>query len=48
LLPKALGDITASTGADELEPMISFNGSHGLWLNDLQLLEANSFRLEVL
>jgi hypothetical protein len=48
LLPKALGDITLTSGADELEPMISFNGSHGLWLNDLRLREASSFRLEVL
>jgi hypothetical protein len=48
LIPKALGDLTPSCGADELEPMISFNGSHGLWLNDLRLREASSFRSEVL
>ena len=48
LLPKELGDITASTGVDNLEPMIFFNGNHGLWLSDLRLREADSFRLEVL
>jgi hypothetical protein len=48
LLPKALSDITLTSEADELEPMISFNSSHGLWLNDLRLHEASSFRLEVL
>jgi hypothetical protein len=48
LLPKELGDITASTGVDNLEPMIFFNGNHGLWLSDLRLSEADSFRLEVL
>ena len=48
LLPKALGDITASTGVDNLEPMISFNGNHGLWLSDLRLREASSFDFEIL
>jgi hypothetical protein len=34
------------TSADDLEPMIAFNGQDGLWLNDLRLLDAGSFVLE--
>lgn len=48
LLPRNLGNLSLSGGSDELEPMISFNGSSGLWLNDFNLDEASSFRLEVL
>ena len=48
LLPSALGEITPPSVSDELEPMISFNGGHGLWLHDLRLREASSFRFEIL
>jgi hypothetical protein len=48
LLPKDLGAMTSSAGAGDLEPMISFNGASGLWLNDLRLREEPSFHFEVL
>lgn len=46
LLPKELGNVSSMTSADNLEPMIAFNGQDGLWLNDLRLLDAGSFVLE--
>jgi hypothetical protein len=48
LMPGRLGSIALSSESDELEPMISFNGSTGLWLNDINLNEADSFRVETL
>lgn len=48
LLPRDLGNLSLSGGSDELEPMITFNGSSGLWLNDFNLDEASSFRFEAL
>lgn len=48
LLPEDLGAMTSSAGASDLEPMISFNGASGLWLNDLRLREELSFHFEVL
>lgn len=48
LLPKDLGAIASLTEADDLEPMISFNGTVGLWLNEFNLKEASTFDLEPL
>jgi len=48
LLPKAYGNVTSSTGSCELEPMISFNDTCGLWLNDICLSGVDSFKFEVL
>lgn len=48
LLPKAYGNVMPPTDSRELEPMISFNGLCGLWLNEIRLDEADSFKLEVL
>jgi hypothetical protein len=48
LLPADLGAIALSIEADGLEPMISLNGTCGLWLNDCRLYDAKSFDFEVL
>jgi hypothetical protein len=48
LLPKACGNVISSTGSCDLEPMISFDGTCGLWLNKICLSGADSFKLEVL
>jgi hypothetical protein len=48
LLPKAYGNVTSSTGSCELEPMISFNDTCGIWLNDICLSGVDSFKFEVL
>ncbi len=48
LMPRRLGSIALSSESDELEPMISFNACNGLWLNDLNLNEAESFSVETL
>ena len=48
LLPKTCGNAISSTGSCDLEPMISFNGTCGLWLNKICLSGADSFKFEVL
>jgi hypothetical protein len=48
LLPSGLLPISASNISDDLEPMISFNGETGLWLNDFRLTDAKSFAIETL